>query len=466
MKSWTLQRWITRWMVLTVVGSIAVASLLSMAFLRASIHRELDGLAHEEVDEMVALLTSSPGGLEDLRRIHRDLSASHPSNPMGWRLWSPDGELLHQVGSEALLGELDPRPEPLDVTRRAARGQRWRTEALGDGRLVSVAVDGADQYSVLPRYAAFALALLLGSTLVAWWAAASLGRRTSKMLAAVADRTRADAGEASANGAVGGSALHGGLTLPEEIRAVSDSLDAALARIRAESERANLMTAGLAHELRSPLQNLLGEAEVALMRERSAEEYQRVLGSQVEELKDLGRAVDNLVLLCAGGQELAGHEVFDLGDEALLRLDREVGRAQRSGVRLDIDCSGDLEVRGDREALILALSNLVSNAVTWSPRGGVVRVRLEGRERAVQVSVEDEGPGIAPELAETVFEPFQRGPPKESRRVGFGLGLALARTAVELHGGRIVAERAAGGGARLMFEIPRSVAARAEPAPA
>jgi two-component system heavy metal sensor histidine kinase CusS len=287
--------------------------------------------------------------------------------------------------------------------------------------------------------------------------AAFLSGRTSALLSVVAERAR------TADPAALDRGLEDGLELPDEVRAVATALRETLGRIRAESERAQLMTAGLAHELRSPLQNLLGEAEVALMRPRDPAEYQRVLESQVEELRDLGRSIDNLVLLCAQEEPAEQAETFDLGDEAALRLDRD---SLRAGVRVELECDGDLEVRGDREALVLALRNLVGNAVTWSPPDGLVQVAITGTEREVRVTVDDQGPGIAPELGERVFEPFQRGPRAADRRVGFGLGLALARTAVVMHGGRIAAERSPAGGARVSFVLPRLPGPVAVEAPA
>jgi signal transduction histidine kinase len=112
---------------------------------------------------------------------------------------------------------------------------------------------------------------------------------------------------------------------------------------------------------------------------------------------------------------------------------------------------------------VLALRNLVSNAVGWSPEHGLVRVVLSGTERAVEVTVDDQGPGIPAEQLERIFEPFERGPQVGNRRVGFGLGLALARRAVAMHGGQIYAERAPAGGARLRFVLPRERALVAEP---
>jgi two-component system heavy metal sensor histidine kinase CusS len=234
-----------------------------------------------------------------------------------------------------------------------------------------------------------------------------------------------------------------------------------LANIRQHTDRARLMTAGMAHELRSPIQNLMGETEVALMRERDASEYRRVLESHYEELASLGRVVDNLVSLCAPTNTDANlpREGFDLAREARLRLGREHQQAERHGVRLELESHGDTQLSGDREAMLLALRNVVANAIEWSPAGANVAIDLAGEEGSVRVTVDDAGPGIPAPERERVFEPFYRGKQREGKRIGYGLGLALTRSAIEAQGGQVTVEDSPLGGARILIVVPRGGAA-------
>jgi two-component system heavy metal sensor histidine kinase CusS len=231
-----------------------------------------------------------------------------------------------------------------------------------------------------------------------------------------------------------------------------------LVNIEREADKARLIVAGLAHELRSPIQNLLGEAEVTLLRQRSADEYRAVLVSHIDELRDLGRVVDNLVLLCASQDAVRGRDLesFDLGHEAELRLSKDRDRAEQEGLHLELSRIGDLSFHGDREALLLALRNLATNALKWSPPGGTVRVQLIGDGERVEILVDDAGPGVPPAFRERVFELFFQGPALHGKRAGYGLGLALTRTAVIAHGGSIRIEDAPGGGARFRVELPRA----------
>ena len=305
-------------------------------------------------------------------------------------------------------------------SKAGAAHLRLSVEDLSPELRVGLVLDGSAQYGLLRRYGFSAFALLGLSALLAMAIGALIGNRVSGVLRQVAASVRdLDSPLDRTVLEVAGA--------PNEIREVTDAFQETLEKIRRQSERTRLLTAGLAHELRSPIQNLLGETEVALMREREPEEYRRVLGSTIEELRDLARVVDNLVLLCSAGESDGAAERFDLGLEAELRLQKETQRANERGVHVDFEHRGDLEVRGDREALVLALRNLLSNAVRWSPVGGNVRVTLAGSPERVEIVVDDDGPGVDEAERAKIFEPFYRGRPGAGERAGYGLGLALAR---------------------------------------
>jgi signal transduction histidine kinase len=233
--------------------------------------------------------------------------------------------------------------------------------------------------------------------------------------------------------------------------------------VRAESERNRIFYASMAHELRSPIQNLVGETEVALFKTRESADYRRVLESNLDELRDLGDAIDNLVTICSERRPVDGNsdlEDFDLLDEARIRLGRERSQAERRGVELAVEGQGDLSVRGDREGLLRAVRNLAANAIQWSPAGSTVEVRLVGLDGAIEVTVDDAGPGVPLELREEIFRPFVRGPSLNGQRIGYGLGLAIVRSAVDSQGGTIEVGSAPQGGARFHVVLPRSARPR------
>lgn len=448
-RPWRLSSRVTRVFALTTGLLVLAIAGLGALFLRSSVERELTGLLGEELDELSLGFPATTGTREDFADLVARLQADHPSNPMAFRVWGPDGALWTELGTLALLSEDVPTPRG-GAAQKASGGRRWRVGRLPTGHLVGVVIDGSAQFRLLRQFGLVTLGLALLVGTLAFAGGALFARRAIAMLEQVADQARAVRSPRDP--------VRIGLEdAPEEIRAVAEALATMLANIRAEHERAQLLTAGLAHELGSPIQNLIGEAQVALMEERSPAEHRALLESQLDELRDLARAVGNLVALCSLGQErdAATSEEFDLGEEAGLRLARERQHARRRGVELDLSVQGDLRLRGDREALMLALSNLVSNAIDWSPQGGQVRATLEGDAQGVRVTVDDQGPGVPQADRTRVFEPFFRGAAAAGRRQGYGLGLSIARAAVRAHGGAIDVERSPLGGARFRLGIPR-----------
>ncbi|MCP3919014.1 MAG: hypothetical protein GY711_26005 [bacterium] len=458
--TWSISRRLTASVAIAATFLVLTTAGLTAWFVQGPIGGELEALVVEELAEFEALLAGAPVTRDRIIEVTQELSAEHPQHGLAWSLSNAStGEPWGRFGAVELFDDVEIDSGPIDFTSVPASGLRWRVARLGalSGKLaeseplhVGLLVDGRGQLALIRTTGMRALVALILAAVLATIGGALYGRRISNMLREVADNVRSMRSSARAVAVDVERA-------PEEIRDVAEALSEMLENVRDRSSRAQLMTAGLAHELRSPIQNLLGEAELALMREREAAEYRQVLESQVDELRDLGRVVDNLVTLCAAEESdpNAASERFDLGREAELRLRKERVFAERVGVDLVVHASGDLAVQGDREALLLAVSNLVGNAVHWTPKGGEVRLGLNGDDDNVTITVEDEGPGIDASEREKVFEPFYQGPAKNGRRSGYGLGLALTRTAVRAHEGAIELDRSPLGGARFRVELPR-----------
>ncbi len=455
-RPWHLSRRITLAFGVTTAVLAGTLSALAAWKVRQTLEQQADALAREELEETRAYLSRGPATHAYLEEIVRELTGLE-SHPMAWRLWNTrSGEPWGEFGRVDLFARvrepLGSSPEP----RVPEDGLRWIAWELTPQLTVGILMDVSE---VLARSRRFYLALLLFivvSTCLATLGGHLVGRRVAGLLQQVARSARL--AEAAPGEPLGGGEA------PQEIRDVVEALQQTLQSIRKEAENARLVTSGLAHELRSPLQNLIGEVQVALLRQRDAGEYRRVLESQLEELRELSRVVDNLVTLCAAGelQRRRGKERFDLGQEARLRLAREFQLAARRNVRLAIETSGALDFEGDREAVLLALRNVLTNAIEWSPEGGSVRVQFQGDGPRVEILVDDQGPGVPPEQRLKIFEPFHRGSAACGRRAGFGLGLALTHSAVQAHGGRIEVGESPGGGARFRISLPRAGAA--EPA--
>jgi signal transduction histidine kinase len=447
----TLRRRITSAFALT---TLLLSLALSVPYgwtLRSTLEDEADALAREELEETVAHFDGRAPTPESFAAAVEDMRGQHPDYPLAWRVWADaTGAMWGEFGDRTLL-ERAPRerPGPSDV-RTLEGATRWTVGSLGSGLTTAVLVDASTQGARFRRFLLGALGFVLLATGLASLAGGLLAARVSSLLAQVARSARTE--DTPETWLAPSEA-------PEEIQDVVRALQDTLRRIREETENARLVTSGLAHELRSPLQNLTGETQVALLREREPAEYRRVLESHLEELGELSRMVDNLVALSSVDEARRRRSVehFDLAGEARLRLAREFQLAARRAVALELRSSGPLMVEGDREALLLALRNVVTNAIEWSPRGKAVEVSLGELDGTLEILVDDAGPGVAPEERELIFRPFHRGAAARGRRVGFGLGLALTHSAVRAQGGSIEVGDSPLGGARFRIRLPRRV---------
>ena len=250
--------------------------------------------------------------------------------------------------------------------------------------------------------------------------------------------------------------LHQRLAVPnqhDEIGRLAAVINDAFARIEASFEQLRRFTADASHELRTPLSVVRGIGEFGLRETRTPSEYQDTIGSMLEEIDRLTRLVDTLLRLSRGdaGTVKLTREAVDLD-----ALARDVTAslqvlAEERGQRLHVEAKGEVSVSADRLVLRDAVTNLVDNAIKYSPRGSTVTVRVGAADSQATLSVADQGPGIASEHRERIFDRFYRIDEGRAREMGgTGLGLAIAKWAVEANGGRLVLM---GGGPGSVFTI-------------
>jgi len=242
----------------------------------------------------------------------------------------------------------------------------------------------------------------------------------------------------------------------DEIDRLADTLNAMLARLEAAFSEMQRFTADAAHELRTPLTALRGGIEIALRAERSPDEYRRVLASSIEEVDQLIRLAEDLLLLSRSTVGLnAARQPVDLEPLCLEALELGVRLAKGKGVTVSLGATAPAVVQGDAGALRRALLNLVDNAVKYTPAGGTVAISLERTSAGATLAVEDTGIGIDPADARRIFEPFVRLDAGRSRDTGgSGLGLAIARSIVVAAGGTLEVEGRPGVGSRFTIRLP------------
>jgi signal transduction histidine kinase len=197
---------------------------------------------------------------------------------------------------------------------------------------------------------------------------------------------------------------------------------------------------------------------VALRRDRTPEEYVRVLDSALEEAERLSRLAEDLLTLTRSEARVLQPQIqsVDLTERVRRTVSRLSPEAEGRGIRIVGPAEGPIMAGADPDLFDRLVWNLLGNAVKFSPRGGLVEVRLGYTDRGAVMEVADRGPGIPEDQLEKVFERFfrtdeSRTPGEESS--GAGLGLAIAKAIVELHQGEITAENRPDGGAVLRVLI-------------
>jgi heavy metal sensor kinase len=246
----------------------------------------------------------------------------------------------------------------------------------------------------------------------------------------------------------------------DEVGALAVTFNRMLDRIQRGVEEQQRLIADTSHELRTPLAAMRSELDVSLRAGDLDPAAREVLESAREEVDRMSRTVDDLLVLAAvdDGRVERLAELLDLRVLAGGVVDALEPIARRNGVAVSVGGDEALVV-GDSDQLRHALRNLVENALKFTPPGGHVEVTAFGGEHS-GVTVADDGPGIAPELRERVFERFFRVDASRTRRTGgSGLGLAIARELVEAHGGRVWAEGREPAGSTFTLELPAAVQA-------
>jgi two-component system, OmpR family, heavy metal sensor histidine kinase CusS len=244
--------------------------------------------------------------------------------------------------------------------------------------------------------------------------------------------------------------------VPAEMQELVEAFNGMLDRLEAAFRRLDAYSADIAHELRTPVSNLMTATEVALSRARSADEYRDTLHSNLEEFERMARMIADMLFLAKAdeGRLPRAAEAVRLEAEAAALAEFYEALAEETGVAIRVSGAGC--VTGDRLMLRRALSNLLSNALRHARRESCVDIAIEADAAEVRLTVTNVGETIAPERAAGLFERFHRIEGERTRHgEGAGLGLAITRSIIETHGGRIAA-CSQDGLTRFTLHLPRA----------
>ncbi len=293
-------------------------------------------------------------------------------------------------------------------------------------------------------FVAIAAALIVG---LGTWALALAYLRRAAELARLAERRSAEGG---------------GARLPEvgagaELDRLARAYNSLAARLEATLGETQRFTSDASHELRTPLTALRSAGEVALSGDDDPARLRGALGGMLEAASRMNRLIDQLLLLARSDADVVPAQIGEIDLRAALEEVRGAldVLADNGGVKLVVQAPEGLGARADGEWLRVALMNLAQNAIRHSPPGTVVTLSAlpRGYDRLIEVA--DQGPGIAPEHHERIFERFYRVDKARARAEGgVGLGLAISKWAVERFGGRIGLRSEPGRGATFWIRVP------------
>ena len=237
--------------------------------------------------------------------------------------------------------------------------------------------------------------------------------------------------------------------LPQELQTLARSINVMLDRLDNGVQQLSRFSDDLAHELRTPISNLMGKAQVTLSRERPTEAYKVALEDSIDELTRLTRIITDMLFLAQVDQPTVSLQMnpVTLGEEARRVAELFDFSAESKGIELKVRGWGT--VLGDRLMVQRALSNLLSNAIRHSPEGARVDIGIEARDDGLHCWVENGGPGVAAEHLPHLFERFYRvGCGRSRMDGGTGLGLAIVKSIMQVHGGRVEVSSAVNGPTR------------------
>ncbi|CAG9182405.1 heavy metal sensor histidine kinase [Cupriavidus pinatubonensis] len=233
--------------------------------------------------------------------------------------------------------------------------------------------------------------------------------------------------------------------LPAELNELAQALQHMIERLRERYERLSQFSADLAHDFRTPIGNLLGQTQVALASDRSADEYQALLASNIEEYERLARMIENMLFLARADNARVALNYVDL--DLAVELERQADYfellADSRQITICVDARGT--VFADAFLLRRAIGNLISNAVRYSPPGAQIGLSARQLQGEARIEVSNPGPGIAAEHLPKLFDRFFRGDPARANSLeSSGIGLAIVKTIMELHHGSVQAESTPG----------------------
>ena len=453
----------TLWYMVTfLISSLIICTFLYLG-LRYLLLKEIDQFLLDETKEMEKVLSQEPQETNFLMRFEDEVMA-RKYYPFFFQILDPKGEPLYVSGGfreigyelqDRVLTNARNRKETLEEINSDGGRIAFRiisTPVYRDGRLIEIIQLGTQLHYVKRNLSHFrdniliALPIILVFGTLGGWV---LARRSLSPIGYIAVKAQ--------------SITSQNLSERLIVRGTGDEMDdlirtinAMIARLESSFKRMAEFTADASHELKTPLCAMRGEAEVLLLKERKAEEYQEGLAHFIEQFDHLNQMINDLILLSK----------LDTTEVALkmapLRLDLLIKDlcnffqvlAEQKNIALEIGTLEEVTVIGDKIRLQQLFTNLIDNAIKYTMQGAI-RVAAKKDEDAVAIKIVDTGMGIPEEEREKIFKRFYRMDKSRSRETGgVGLGLSIAEWVVHAHHGRIEVDSEINRGSTFTVYLP------------
>jgi len=463
--SWSITRRLTFLYTLSALGMLVISAVFLYWVLVSNLEREDNQFLAAKIQVLRVILRERPDKQEALEEEVKWEGASFQFAKYYARILDEEGRTqIETPGMDNILVS-SLFPAPISFIQTPEKGTKWRSNdgrpyllmaawaglghSRGNQRLVQVALNVSHENALIAEYRRkLAVVLSLGILFSAavGVAVARKGMRPLEEITKTAQRITV-------------TQLHERITparWPRELAALATAFDDMLNRLEDSFTRLSQFSADLAHELRTPINNLMGEAEVALSRTRAPNEYRQVLESSLEEYARLSRMVESLLFLARAESTETRIERSLFNGRKEMEAVREFYDALAEEQGVEVICQGNAPLRADQILFRQALSNLLSNALQYTPRSGKIILSIKQTEdEFVEVAVSDTGFGIDPEHLPKLFDRFYRVDPARSRKTsGTGLGLAIVRSIMKLHGGSVAIQSEPAKGTIVSLRFP------------
>lgn len=462
-RAMSLRRRLTWWYVGLLAATLVLFVAGTAVVMYWQLYGQLDRHAVQDLETVEGLLAFTPSGIVKVAEDYHTHPESRLVQERYFEILDPAGRILYRndrLGARTLGGPLIEQEGVNGYSNRSARlsdGTRVllvsrRHELGGRPLILRVAYATGPLWLFVGEWigaAVLVLPLILGLAAIAGY---RLAQRALLPITDIADRAERMTAER----------LHDRVPIPvsdAELAHLARVFNGLLARLEASFDQLRRFTSDASHELRTPLAAIRSVGEVSLEKEQTPAEYRNVIGSMLEEVNRLTALVEALLAVARGDSNTfelhrSVIPVSELVREATGLLEILIEEKNQQLIVSVDDATGVIE--GDRVLLRQALVNLVHNAIKFSPDSSTIHVRAVAKPTGdVVLQIVDNGPGIPAQHRARVFDRFYRVEEGRTRNGGgAGLGLSIAKWAVEVHGGTLALAGNSDGGATFEMHLP------------